>query len=246
MVKNNNRFFNTFGTKMTNLALIMSENPSMLKKIKSLFVVEAENPAVQNSENKRKVNDVKTEVPTAPSTGPAVKPSKVADQQLTAKLREAIEANNLEGFDYLEFKNTLNSIIHVIEDEATRYKTAFEMAKTMGASKDTLLDSINHYVDILKNEAFKFDQALENQKQKQITSREEDIHQLQKSVKDKEELIQKLTSEISDTRKKMDEKRSELQQAVDKIENTHAQFTNSIESLNQQLLVDQQNLTKYI
>ena len=224
----------------------MSESSGMLKKIKSLFVVESENSGVQIPETHEQGGHAKNENPVAASSRPHVKPDSMADQQLMVKLREAIETNNLEGFDYLEFKNTLNSIIHVIEDESTRYKTAFEMAKTMGASKNSLLESINHYVEILKNEASKFKQALENQKQKQIASREDDLNNLQESLKEKEALIQKLTSEITDTRKKMDEKRTELQQAVDKIESTHAQFSTAIESLNHQLLMDRENLNKYI
>jgi chromosome segregation ATPase len=224
----------------------MADNPNMLKKIKSLFVIESEDsvtprPATTTAKivEKPKVVDVN---PSAPSALINAEP----DQNLTIKLREAIESQNLEGFDYLEFKNTLNSILHVIEDESTRYRTAYEMAKTMGASKDTLLESIQHYVDILKKEESKFKDALAHQKQKQIVSREEELSQLQETIGEKEVLIQKLTTEISDIRKKMDEKRTELKQAVDKIENANTQFSASIQAVNNQLNDDRQNLNKYI
>jgi septal ring factor EnvC (AmiA/AmiB activator) len=224
----------------------MADTPDMLKKIKSLFVVEEAEvttppqPGTAGTQEERP----KPAPVNAPKSN--IKVDGSADQQLTTKLMEAIENNNLEGFDYLEFKNTLTSIIHVIEDESTRYRTAFEMAKTMGASKDTLLESINHYVEVLKKEESKFKDALENQKQKQITTREEELKRLQDSVQEKESHIQKLTAEITDTRKKMDEKRAELQHAVDKIENTNAQFNASIQQVNDQLVNDRQNLTKYI
>jgi chromosome segregation ATPase len=224
----------------------MADSPDMLKKIKSLFVIE-EVEATLPPQNSTAItqNEKPDPVPVkAPSTN--IKVDGSADQQLTTKLMEAIENNNLEGFDYLEFKNTLTSIIHVIADESTRYRTAFEMAKTMGASKDTLLKSIHHYLEVLKKEESKFKDALENQKQKQITSREEELKRLQDSVHEKESHIQKLTLEITNTRKKMDEKRAELQQAVDKIENTNAQFNASIQQVNDQLVNDSQNLSKYI
>jgi len=224
----------------------MADSPDMLKKIKSLFVVEEAEATMPPQNNTAITKDEKPDpVPVkAPPTN--IKVDGSSDQQLTTKLMEAIENNNLEGFDYLEFKNTLTSIIHVITDESTRYRTAFEMAKTMGASKDTLLESINHYVEILKKEESKFKDALENQKQKQITSREEELKRLQDSVQEKETQIQELTAEITHTRKKMDEKRAELQEAVDKIENTNAQFNASIRLVNDQLVNDRQNLTKYI
>ena len=224
----------------------MADTPDMLKKIKSLFVIEEAEAATPPQPGTAVAQEERPKPAQVNVPKTNIKVDGSADQQLTIKLLEAIGNNNLEGFDYLEFKNTLTSIIHVIEDESTRYRTAFEMAKTMGASKDTLLESIHHYVEVLKKEESKFKGALENQKQKQITSREEELKRLQDSVQEKESQIQKLTTEITDTRKKMDEKRAELQQAVDKIENTNTQFNASIQQVNDQLVNDHQNLTKYI
>lgn len=73
-----------------------------------------------------------------------------SDPKFVELLLKAIESNNIEGFDYLEYKNSLRSIENVIPDEGVRFKSAFEMAKTMGMTKAKLVESANHYLGVLK------------------------------------------------------------------------------------------------
>ena len=120
----------------------------MLKKLKSLFFVEDESAAAAqgkstSSEEKAtpeaNQSSVKKEVSSNKMSNPAAVPSK----KFIDVLLKAIEANNLEGFDYLEFKQSLQSLTKVEMDEVTRYQSALAMAKTMGANKKSLVSSGN-------------------------------------------------------------------------------------------------------
>ena len=98
---------------------------SMFKRIKSVFIVEDESfvPKNEGSVATKKVATVKT--PDIPVNRNASASDKFVDNLL-----KAIEANNLEGFDYLEYKQSLRSLSSMDMDEATKFNSAFAMAKT--------------------------------------------------------------------------------------------------------------------
>ena len=121
----------------------------MLNKIKSLFIVEDENAqSVQNSGSSSAGKQTQTTKNVDPnnnvkSTPPAEgKP----EERFLTMLWEVLAKNDLEGFDYLEFREALKNLDNMAMDEATRYKSAMAMAKTMKASKQVLLQSANHYL----------------------------------------------------------------------------------------------------
>ena len=80
---------------------------------------------------------------------PAGDPGKVNDK-FTEVLFSAMERDNQEGFDYLEFKQSLRSLEKMPMDEATRYQSALAMAKTLGANPVLLQQSAAHYLNVLK------------------------------------------------------------------------------------------------
>ena len=78
-----------------------------------------------------------------------------------------MEKANIEGFDYLEYKQSLKSLAKMPMDERTRFQSAYAMAQTMGASVGHLIKTAQHYIDILAAEEKKFETALANQKKLQ-------------------------------------------------------------------------------
>ena len=103
----------------------------MFKNLKSLFIenvddgskkekIEEPKPVEKNTKNK------KVTQPVAKAAFQA-SPGKVSSKFMEI-LFKAMEDNNLDGFDYLEFKQSLKSLEKMPMDEQTRFKSAFAMA----------------------------------------------------------------------------------------------------------------------
>ena len=135
-----------------------------------------------------------------------------------------MEKNNSEGFDYLEYKSSLQSLAKMDMDEPTRYKSALAMAKTMGATPAKLISSANHYLSVLKKEDGKFKQALKNQKTKQVSGREGEIKKTMTIIDDKKKRIAQLEKEIAADTKRLETLKAGINKAAAKVQSTSDNF----------------------
>ena len=111
---------------------------SMFKKLKSVFVVEEEGKSTKPTTSKNKTTPAAKSSPTKPKSAAKSQPSAAPKSSGQAKpenkfvdmLLRSIEANNIEGFDYLEYKQSLQSLMKIESDEAKRYQNAYAMAQT--------------------------------------------------------------------------------------------------------------------
>ncbi len=223
----------------------------MLKKLKSLFVVEDENQQNQAAP------DVEKTEPTIPSTSGNNKQvqqnieydsdsSTPPNQRFVDILLKAIEANNLDGFDYIEFKNSLHSLSKMNMDEPTRYKSAYAMAQTMGTSVDKLVQSGNHYLDVLAKEHNKFQNAVKNQLDSQVNGRKQQITELKSSIESKKKKIAELQKEIEQENKQLDELNNDLTSAAEKVKSTENSFNHAYDSVVKQIKNDIQQMNNYL
>ena len=214
----------------------------MLKNLKSLFFVEDEETSKQAGEP-QPVN--------IPASAPAVKASPAGDpgkvnDKFTEVLFSAMERDNQEGFDYLEFKQSLRSLEKMPMDEATRYQSALAMAKTLGANPVLLQQSAAHYLNVLKVESNKFESALNKQKEEKIGQKINQADTLKNTIKEKEEMIKKLNAEIEAHRKQAEQLQQELQGAAQKMETTKNDFVASYNVLVSQIQLDIDNMKKFL
>lgn len=220
----------------------------MFKKLKSLFIVE-----VHDNESKKKVADAKKQEE-KPAVPPKSRPiqhvveggdGKVTDQFLNV-LFDSMEKNNLEGFDYLEFKQSLLSLKKVEMDENTRFKSAFAMAQTMGATAAHLIKTAQYYLGLLAKEEEKFEKALNHQMENRIGAKELEIQKLDQLVNEKEKQIEKLKQEITEHRSQVESLRKYINEAMSKIASTKNDFIASYNSLVGQINKDIENIKKYL
>ena len=134
---------------------------SMFGKLKSLFILEdgneskkAAEKAVKNQESesgqnapKIRAKDITVNIEPL-STPQSGKP----DAKFVDILLKAVEKDNLEGFDYLEYKSSLQSLSGMDMDEETKYKSSLAMATTMGATPAKLIKTAEHYIATLNKE----------------------------------------------------------------------------------------------
>lgn len=202
-----------------------------LKKLKGVFVVDDGSEPEEKTQPEAPAKKV-----TAPAkmTSPSV--SGNVSEKFTDILLQSMERNNQEGFDYIEYKKSLQTLEKMPMDEKTRYFSAFAAAQSMGISQQKLIDSAKFYLGILKTEEQQFLNATKGQREKQIGGKEKAIASLAKTIQEKGELIAKLTEEIQQHQTEMDAMKSEIQEAVVKIDTTmqdfHASFTNLESQIN--------------
>lgn len=200
----------------------------MLKKLKSLFVIEDED--AQKSEAGKQTNA--NESPKAEKVEPTVKLDKSIpakgegkpDEKFVNRLLEAIEEHNQEGFDYLEYKQSIQSLNSMEMDEATKFKSSLAMASTMGATPAKLVSSAQHYLAVLKSEEEKFQNALSNQHDKIVSGTNSEIATMAKSIETKEAQVKQLTQEIEETKALLEKKKNGVDANLAKVNATKTGF----------------------
>lgn len=201
--------------------------------------------------NSSKTPQTQSRPSAVPKTAPVIpesqegKKGKVSSK-FTEVLLGSMEKADLEGFDYLEYKKSLQSLAKMPMDEATRYKSAYAMAQTMGVSPDKLVQTAQHYINTLHKEEQKFEQALQAQKEKQIGSKLQQYKQLEQLVAKKAEQIKLLTQEIEQHQGQMEATKSEVSDASVKIETTKNNFIASYNMLVAKIQEDIDKMKQYL
>ncbi|MCD8434066.1 hypothetical protein LNJ03_01960 [Tenacibaculum dicentrarchi] len=221
----------------------------MLKNLKSLFFTEDESEKENKQEDKKQAVSAKksAEINTVnKSTTINSNVTGSVDAAIVEKLLAAIENNNLDGFDYLEFKKALKALEKIPMDEATKYRSTYAAASTMGATLDSLLETINHYIGVLDTENSTFTKAFEGQLVAKIGNKEKEITQFEAVVNEKSEKIKQLTNEITKHQNQIEELKKLIADSSHKITKTQNDFKISYLHLRTQIEQDAQKIKEYI
>lgn len=228
-----------------------------LKKLKGVFIQDdPNNPAAQQPQNTapKAVSKESAPVYTPPSvsagystpSAPIGSGSGQSNEKFMDVLFKAMEAANIDGYDYFEFKQSLNNLQKLPMDEATRFKSAYAMAQTMGATSDNLIKTASHYLGVLQQEGAKFADAANNQINNQIGNKKAQIENFEAVIKQKAEQIKQLTQDIDQHRKEMEQLKQEITQASSKVTQTKADFDASYNLLVSYIQSDINNMKQYL
>lgn len=219
----------------------------LLKKFKSVFIVEDETAATAEPTEQAPANPGNQQPQTTPTApAPTAKTTGAVSSKFVDILAGALEKNNQEGFDYFEFRQSLINLAKMPMDEATRYQSAFAMAQTMGVTSAKLVDSAQFYLTVLSNEQTKFNEAHAQQRAKLIGNREDEAKNLDALIQQKAEQIKKLTQEIAEHQKQSEQIRKDVSDATIKIENTKADFEATFASVVAQLQADVAKMQQHL
>ena len=233
----------------------------MFKKLKGLFISEDENElqkalqkkAAQETASQEDTSaSAQTETPSNPTPPTAASyetpanTSGAVNDKFINILFGAMEKANTPGFDYIEYKQSLRNLAKMPMDEATRFKSAYATAQTMGATPQKLIDAAQHYVNVLSAEEKKFKAALLNQRSRQIGDKEQTIKNMSGQIKMKEQKIAEFTKEIEADKKKMESMNSEISGASVKMEKTQNDFVASYNALVGQIKTDAEKIKQYL
>lgn len=225
----------------------------MFDKLKSIFIEDDGTAKKDDPKAKAKQQSAKSPTPnkTAPQQSNSQKPytpptSGQPDEKFVNMLLGAIEKNNVQGFDYLEYKQALQNLSSVQMDEGTRYKSAMAMATTMGATPAILQSSANLYLKVLNEEERKFLEAFQNQTNARVNAQNTEIQTLDKSIKEKTQRIEQLKAEIEADKKKLEAKKTNINKAADKVTATKDGFYLAYNIVVNQIKQDLANIKKYL
>ena len=161
-------------------------------------------------------------------------------------LMNAIKANTQQGFDYLKFKQSIASLEAMNMAEETAIKSAFATAATLGITKEKMLESINHYKQILAKEKTEFDTAHAKQKNIRINQKQSDTQYLQEKIKAHQNQIAELEKQIKEFQAKIDNADKEIEEARQKIEDTKQRFDETYTHFENVLKNDIDTFNKYL
>ena len=211
----------------------------LLKKFKSVFVVEEENSNKQTTPAAAETPNPQQQVPAPPPVAPrSVSEGGAVTDKFVQILLGALEKNNQQGFDYFEFRQSLKNLAKMPMDEVTRFHSAYAMAQTMNVTPAKLIESAQFYLNVLMGEQSKFNEAHAQQRAKLIGNREDEVKNLEAMILNKTEQIKQLTQQIEEHKRNSEQIRSEIGESTVKIENTKADFEVTFNSVAGQIQED--------
>lgn len=216
-----------------------------LKKLKGLFIVQdQEVPKVADEQTVALDNKVEMQI--KPSNKPNVVLSNKVDEKIKDTLLQSLLDNNMDGFDYFEFKQSLLTLSKMPLDEETQYKSAFATAATMGITKENLLQSADYYKKVLQREKEKFDLAVKGQNNANVLKKKEELETLKAVILEKSDQIKRLTEEITEHNTQIDEINKFISQAEGKIIGTVNNFESAFTSVNGAIEIDIEKINKHL
>jgi len=227
----------------------------MWKNLKSYFIVEEEGgkkPSGSTIPNKGGKPDVKsTANPKATPSAPASAPSSASvvgsvNDRSVKVLMEAMEAANLPGFDYLEYKKALQNLKKMNFTDSVRFQTAFATAESMGVTPKQLQDSAQHYLKVLEAEHKKFSAALAGQRNAQVSDKENKLKQLDDHIKRQEAQIKEIQAQIDKSRQEQSKLRATIDKSTGKLEKTQADFETTIKIITDGIRQDMAHMTEFL
>lgn len=168
------------------------------------------------------------------------------DEKSVDFLIGALEKNNLPGFDYIEFKQSLGNLAQLNMDEATALRSAFATAATVGLTKDKLLNTAEHYKKILTNEKSQFDVAVEKQIQQRVLSKQSEVDKLKKQIEDYQNKIQELEQKIAQAQSTIEQADDLINAAKERIETTKDGFESTLRAIMNEIDRDIRNIQQYL
>ena len=227
---------------------------SVFKNLKSLFIVEEDKGSAHPDKKEASADSKKSEEQRNQKATVESNSSKMAmdigdgtrDEKIINTLFKALEKSNLTGFDYMEFKQSIKGLEKMVTDEATRFKSAFSTASTMGLTLDKLVETADYYIKVLDQERSQFVQAANEQTTALVENRKKEMQLLLKSMGDKKATIEKLTKELTASETKLKTIQDGIDNASLKINKTKKNFDVSFNYLKGQISTDIEKMKNYL
>jgi hypothetical protein len=127
----------------------------------------------------------------------APSPSVTADDmaKFNQHFDELFDQANLPGPDYFEFSKMCQAMASLPED--AKFPAVFTGLQVQGLTKAKLLESANHYIAIIDEDAKKFNSAIDGKLMAEVNAKRQNAANKQKALQDKINMIAQLQAELT-------------------------------------------------
>lgn len=152
-----------------------------------------------------------------------------ADERFVDVLMKALEKKNMDGFDYLEYKQSLAALGKMGIEGDTAIKSAFATGTTMGLTKAKLLKSAEYYQQVLQDEKTQFNASLQRHITKSVEGKRQETAKLKKKIADWQTKIDQLNQQIQKAQQTIDKADADIADAKAKAVDNQNRFDATLE-----------------
>ncbi len=211
------------------------------KKIKSVFIVEDDGQSVKTPAPAQVA--VSGEPPKAPVQGA----TRIAlNDRFLEVLLSALEKHNKDGFDYLEYRQSLKNLSGMEMSESTRFRSAYATAQTLGVTKEKLLDSARFYLGVLQQEYDSFGHAHAQQRQRLVDERLREQQEIEAGIQEREAQIKALQAETASGQERLLAIEDDIRSNTARIEQTRQEFEAVFLHVTEQIKVDLNSIQTHL
>jgi hypothetical protein len=215
----------------------------IFKNLKKLFIIEEEETVSSEEQNQ----DFQA---SSNEESAAIKQTNHYTGEVNQKFLDilllALEQQNREGLDYLEFKQSLKSLDKMPMDESVKFHSAFAMAYSMGATSEKLIDSAEFYIGVLNGEKQKFKDTLSRQIIEQVDNKEQEIAKDNTDILSKRETIKKLEEEIKIIQTRIEETTLKKEASRQRINSASQNFDDAFKIIVDTIQDDIQKISQFL
>lgn len=220
---------------------------SMLSKFGSLFVTTEDSSSNEENENET-TNTVVNESIQSNPVNVLQGAMGVVDPNLYNELLKVLNDHDLEGIDFLEFQKALVGMQNIGGmSEQQKFQAVFAtLSAGSNITKSSIIETANHYVDVLKKETEEFHKEAGNKRDGDVGTREQQVSELNSANEEKVALIQKLTTEINDNQTTISHLQGEITEHSINIDRTIKNFDVTVQTVENEILNNVNKINTYI
>jgi chromosome segregation ATPase len=213
-----------------------SPTPATAKPAPALPQVPAEHPLINS--NTPTPDPVQDEVPSYSPSGTLIEPLKEHVQYFEKLVEEANIKNPVfQGTDYKEFVDSKLDIDD-IADESLKYRTAYNVLKSTGLTKEKLLSTGQEYINLIGRDLNAFQSAHAQKYQKEVGQKEAIIQK-------KAEELQQLVQRVNALKAEINQITQDISVSKDKLNTTKNSFLLAGENKQKEIDTELQKIAQY-
>jgi hypothetical protein len=195
----------------------------------------AQHPLITGNSGQVRMPD---QTPTYAPGGTLAGPLPEHEQYFERLIDEANARNPLfQGTDYKEFVDSKVDIDD-IQDESIRYRTAFNVLKSTGLTKEKLLATGQEYLNLIGRDLNAFQSAHTQQYQKEVRQKE-------LLIQKKAEELQALTQRLNTLKTEINQLTQDINLTKDKLNTTKKSFLLAGENKQKEIQTELQKIAQY-
>ncbi len=203
---------------------------SFSKKILSAFVdIQKDESAVQTGNN--------TAI-ASPENNQTYLSSNGVNDKFTEHFDNLFKDANLPGPDYYEFSK-MTDAMQGITNEQARYSAAFAGLEVQGLHKQKLLQSAQHYVQLIEEDAAAFNDSIHNAFEEKVSKAKSEIEEAKSEMNKLSQQIQKLQHQV-------ETQTAEMAESETRLRNSQRGYAIASQRCKQKLLADIDKINQHI